>query len=63
MITIGRTPRLAAAIAALGVNVALVAGLASLAHHYDEQASQELRAVASAQAGALRCRPEGVTPG
>ena len=78
MITIGRTPRIAAAIAALGVNFALAAGLASLAHHYEEQASRELRAaversgasrasapmaIATAPAGSLRCRPERVAPG
>lgn len=79
MITIGRTPRIAAAIAALGVNFTLAAGLTSLAHHYEEQASRELRtvadrdgarpasapiaAIATARAGSLRCRPERVAPG
>lgn len=72
MITIGRTPRTAAALAALSVNFALAAGLASLAHHYDEQAARELRAsgagqaaaaMATAQAGPLRCKPERVGAG
>jgi len=79
MITIGRTPRIAAAIAALSANLALAGGLASLAHHYEEQASRDLRALAAqggarpasapmaaittAQAAPLRCRPERVAPG
>ena len=79
MITIGRTPRIAAAMAALSVNFALAAGLASLAHHYEAHALRDLRAVvgrggaspasaplaaiATTQAGSLRCRPERVAPG
>ncbi len=72
MITIGRTARMAAALAALSVNFALAAGLASLAHHYDEQATRDLRAsgagqaaaaMASAQDGSLRCKPERVRAG
>lgn len=63
MITIGRTPRIAAALAALCVNFALTAGLVSLAHHYEEQATGDPRALATAQAGSLRCRPERIAPG
>lgn len=63
MITIGRTPRTAAALAALSVNFALAAGLASLAHHYEEQASAYPRALDTAQAGSLRCKPERVGAG
>lgn len=63
MIEIDRKARIAAAMAALGVNFVLAAGLASLAQHYDEQVSRELRAggagavIASAQTAARRCRP------
>jgi len=63
MITLDRKARIAAAMAALGVNFVLATGLASLAQHYGEQASRDLRAggagpvIATAQAGSLRCRP------
>lgn len=59
MMTIGRIPRITAALAALSANVALAGGLVSLAQHYDAQAAQPtVLATASAQ-----CRPERAAPG
>jgi hypothetical protein len=49
--------RLAAAVAALGVNVALAGGLVSLARHYDAQAEAALATAPGAQTTALRCQP------
>lgn len=54
--------KLAAAVAALGVNVALAGGLVSLAHHYDTQAAR-VAAFATAQAASAQCRPERAAPG
>lgn len=62
MITIGRIPRIAAALAALGANVAIAASLASLAHHYDTQAAQ-VAGFATAQAAPAQCRPERAARG
>lgn len=62
MITIGRIPRIAAAMVALGANVAIAASLASLAHHYDTQATQAA-AFATAQAAPVQCRPERAARG
>jgi hypothetical protein len=62
MISIGRIPRIAAALAALGANVAIAASLASLAQHYDAQAPR-VAAFATAQAAPAQCRPERAARG
>lgn len=62
MITIGRITRIAAAVAALGANVALAGGLVSLAQHYGAQAADAAE-IATAQAGRLQCRPERLARG
>jgi hypothetical protein len=61
MITIGSTARLSAAVAALGINLALAGGLASLANHYDMQAAKG--AGFATQAASAQCRPESAAPG
>lgn len=71
MNTIGRMPKLAAALAALAINLALAGGLGSLAHHYEAQAARDLRAagalpvtaLATGQPAAVRCRPERLATG
>jgi len=61
--------RLAAAVAAVGINVLLAGGLIALAGHYAERAADgpELAGrggtAAGAQASAVRCTPERMRAG